>query len=83
LPRSRQIGITGRAIAPAFYVGIGLSGKFNHLVGVRAAGQILAINGDRDAPVFAGSDVGIVGDWHEVLPHLVEALRARETSSIS
>ena len=74
-PRSRQVGLTGRAIAPDLYVALGLSGKFNHMVGVRAAGTILAINEDRDAPVFGHCDVGLVGDWHEVVPLLCEALR--------
>jgi electron transfer flavoprotein alpha subunit len=73
-PRSRQVGITGRSIAPRLYVAVGLSGKFNHMVGVRAAGTILAINTDRDAPVFEHCDVGIVGDWHQVVPVLQEAL---------
>ena len=75
-PRARQVGITGRSIAPRLYVALGLSGKFNHMVGVRAAGTILAVNADPGAPVFAHCDVGIVGDWHEVVPLLHEALRA-------
>ena len=74
-PRARQVGITGRSIAPRLYVAVGLSGKFNHVVGVRAAGTILAVNADRGAPVFAHCDVGIVGDWHEVVPLLHGALR--------
>ena len=76
-PRSRQVGITGRSIAPRLYVALGLSGKFNHMVGVRAAGTILAVNADRGAPVFEHCDVGIVGDWHEVVPLLRGALRDR------
>ena len=74
-PRARQVGITGRSIAPRLYVAVGLSGKFNHMVGVRAAGTILAVNEDRAAPVFEHCDVGIVGDWHEVVPLLHAALR--------
>jgi len=74
-PRARQVGITGRSIAPRLYVAVGLSGKFNHMVGVRAAGTILAINADRDAPVFEHCDVGIVGDWHQIVPLLQDALR--------
>jgi electron transfer flavoprotein alpha subunit len=79
-PRARQVGLTGRSIAPRLYVALGLSGKFNHMVGVRSAGTILAVNADPDAPVFAHCDVGIVGDWHEVVPLLRDALRrgARE-----
>ncbi len=74
-PRARQVGITGRSIAPRLYVAIGLSGKFNHMVGVRAAGTILAVNADRDAPVFTHCDLGVVGDWHQVVPLLHQALR--------
>ncbi len=74
-PRARQVGITGRSIAPRLYVAVGLSGKFNHVVGVRGAGTILAVNADRGAPVFQHCDVGIVGDWHEVVPRLHGALR--------
>jgi electron transfer flavoprotein alpha subunit len=76
-PRARQVGITGRSIAPRLYVALALSGKFNHMVGVRAAGTILAVNGDRSAPVFEHCDVGIVGDWHEVVPLLARALAGR------
>jgi electron transfer flavoprotein alpha subunit len=76
-PRARQVGITGRSIAPRLYVALGLSGKFNHMVGVRAAGTILAVNNDRAAPVFEHCDVGIVGDWHEVVPLLQRALAGR------
>ncbi len=76
LPRARQLGITGRSIAPQLYVAIGMSGKFNHLVGVRRSHRILAINADPEAPVFASADVGIVGDWREVVPVLAATLEA-------
>jgi electron transfer flavoprotein alpha subunit len=74
LPRSRQIGITGRAIAPRLFVSIGASGKFNHAIGVRAAGTVLAINPDPDAPIFDHADIGIVADWRAALPLLVDQL---------
>jgi electron transfer flavoprotein alpha subunit len=77
MPRARQIGITGRTIAPRLFVSIGASGKFNHAVGVRAAGTVVAINPDLDAPIWAHADVGIVGDWREVVPLLVDRLTAR------
>jgi electron transfer flavoprotein alpha subunit len=76
-PRARQVGITGRSIAPRLYVAIGLSGKFNHMVGVRSSGTVLAVNTDPGAPVFSHADVGLVADWHEVLPLLEAALRER------
>ena len=82
-PRARQVGITGRSIAPRLYVALGLSGKFNHMVGVRAAGTIVAVNVDRSAPVFEHCDVGIVGDWHEVVPLLHAALRRDGVPTIS
>ena len=74
-PRARQVGLTGRSIGPRLYIALGLSGKFNHMVGVRAAGTILAVNTDPDAPVFSHCDLGIVADWHEVVPLLHQALR--------
>jgi electron transfer flavoprotein alpha subunit len=76
MPRARQIGITGRSIAPRLLVSIGASGKFNHVIGMRAAGTVLAINADPDAPIFEAADIGIIGDWRAVLPRLVEQLRA-------
>jgi electron transfer flavoprotein alpha subunit len=76
LPHSRQVGITGHSIAPRLYVAIGLSGRFNHMVGVRKASAVLAIDADAGALVFDQCDVGIVGDWHAVLPELVAALDA-------
>jgi len=76
LPRSRQVGITGRSIAPRLYVSVGASGKFNHTVGLRAARTVLAINCDADAPIFQACDVGIVADWHDAVP-LVVAEMAR------
>jgi electron transfer flavoprotein alpha subunit len=82
LPRSRQIGITGRSIRPELYVAIGISGKFNHMVGVRGAGVIVAVNRDATAPIFDAADIGIVGDWHDVVPELTRAIkRARSTTA--
>jgi electron transfer flavoprotein alpha subunit len=74
LPRSRQVGITGRSIAPRLHVSIGASGKFNHTVGLRAARTVLAINVDPGAPIFQAADVGIVADWRDALPLLVKEL---------
>ena len=71
MPHARQIGITGRSIAPRLFVMIGASGKFNHTVGVRGASSVLAITNDPAAPAWEHADAGIVGDWQEVLPLLV------------
>jgi electron transfer flavoprotein alpha subunit len=76
LPRSRQIGITGRSVAPRLFVSIGASGKFNHVIGVRAARTVLCVNSAPDALVFDSSDVGIVGDYREVVPLLLDELAA-------
>ena len=75
LPHARQLGITGKSISPRLYVALGTSGKYNHTVGVRSAGTVLAVNPDPEAPIFATSDLGIVGDWAEVVPVLTRALR--------
>ncbi|MEW9528653.1 FAD-binding protein [Microbispora sp. NPDC049125] len=76
LPRSRQVGITGHAVAPALYVLLGASGKPTHMSGVREAGFVLAVNADPDAPVFDAADAGVVADWAEAVPLLVRELRA-------
>jgi electron transfer flavoprotein alpha subunit len=73
-PRARQVGITGRSLSPSLYVAVGVSGKFNHVVGVRGAGKILAINADATAPIFESADVGIVADWRDAVPLLAEAV---------
>lgn len=74
MPRARQLGITGRAVAPELHVAIGTSGRFNHAIGFARARTVLAIDRDPTAPVFDVADVGIVGDWRAVLDLLVPAL---------
>jgi electron transfer flavoprotein alpha subunit len=61
-------------VAPALYVAIGVSGKFNHMVGARGAGTIVVINNDPEALSLQWADVAIVGDWRAVVPLLVDAL---------
>jgi electron transfer flavoprotein alpha subunit len=75
MPHARQIGITGHAISPRLYLALGTSGKYNHTVGVRSAGTIIAVNPDPDAPVFGFADIGIVGDWRETVDELERQLR--------
>ncbi len=76
LPHGRQIGITGRSVAPRVYLAVGLSGNLNHLAGASRAGTVVAINTDPTAEIFAHCDVGLVADWQEVMPYLVDGLRA-------
>jgi electron transfer flavoprotein alpha subunit len=75
LQRTRQVGITGRSIAPQLYLAIGISGKINHMIGTLGAHTVIAVNNDPGAPIFDWADIGIVADWHEVVPALVEEIR--------
>ena len=75
LPHQIQVGISGRTIAPKVYLAVGIRGAFNHTVGIQKAGVILAVNQNRRAAIFKAADFGIVGDWKEYLPPLVEALK--------
>ena len=77
LPRQRQIGLSGKSIAPILYVAVGLRGPFNHTVGIQKAGTVVAINSSARAPIFKSADFGIVGDYAEVAPALARALRSR------
>lgn len=83
LPRSRQIGITGHAIAPRLYIAVGISGKLNHMIGVRSAGAVVAVNADPSAPVFELSDVGIVGDWREIVDEMAGGLATVVESALA
>lgn len=76
MPRSRQIGITGSAISPRLYISVGASGRYNHACGFAAAATVLAINADARAEIFDHADIGIVGDWAEVVTELGAGLPA-------
>jgi electron transfer flavoprotein alpha subunit len=77
IPKNRQIGLTGRAVAPRIYLAVGVRGAFEHMVGSVKAGVIVALNANERAPIFKAADVGVVGDWRETLPPFVTALADR------